>query len=102
MLGEKKNAPAGTKFDADKPMMRLLPPKATIVVAKVLTFGAKKYAPGNWRKLESATERYTDALLRHIFAWLDGERNDPESGEHHLAHAACCLLFILEMEEEKK
>lgn len=27
------------------------------------------------------------------------ERLDPESGLPHLAHAACCLLFALELDE---
>lgn len=92
----------GDKFDAGKPMLRLLPPKAVFAVARVLTFGAKKYAPDNWRKVDNAKERYTDALLRHVFAWLGGERNDHESGEHHLAHAACCALFLLELEESSE
>ena len=33
----------GRKFDSEKPKMYLLPPKATVEVAKVLTFGAAKY-----------------------------------------------------------
>jgi len=34
--------------------------------------------------------------LRHLTAWWAGEDLDPESGLHHLAHAACCLMFLLE------
>ena len=33
---------SGKKFDSEKPKMYLLPPKATLEVAKVLTFGADK------------------------------------------------------------
>lgn len=30
-----------------------------------------------------------------MWSWVAGERCDPETGESHLAHAACCLLFLL-------
>jgi hypothetical protein len=82
------------KFDSDKPPMGLLPGKALAEVAKVLAHGAEKYAPENWRKVEGS--RYLDAALRHLFAYRDGEENDPESGLSHKAHAACCILFMLE------
>lgn len=91
----------GVKYDSEKPRMHLLPPKATIEVAKVLTFGAQKYDEENWRKLDKLQERYTSGALRHIFAHMDGEQLDPESGISHLAHALCCLLFKLEIELEE-
>ena len=90
----------GTKFDSEKPKMYLLPPKATVEVAKVLTFGAAKYNEENWRKLENAQKRYSGGALRHIFSHLDGELEDPETNLSHLAHAICCLMFKLELELE--
>ena len=67
----------GRKFDSEKPKMHLLPPNATLEVAKVLTFGAQKYDEENWRKLENAQKRYTSGALRHIFAHMGGELQDP-------------------------
>lgn len=64
-------------------------------IARVLNFGAAKYAPHNWQKVDNATERYYDAALRHLFAWRKGERLDAETGLPHLAHACTCLLFVL-------
>ena len=90
----------GRKFDSEKPKMYLLPPKATVEVAKVLTFGAAKYDEDNWRKLEDAQNRYSGGALRHIFSHLDGELEDPETNLSHLAHAICCLMFKLELELE--
>ena len=90
----------GIKYDSAKPRMNLLPPKAIIEVSKVLTFGAEKYDAENWRKLDDLQNRYTAGALRHIFAHMDGEELDPESGTSHLAHALCCLLFKLEIELE--
>ena len=90
----------GLKYDGEKPMMHLLPPKAINEVAKVLTFGAQKYDEENWRKLDNLQSRYTSGALRHIFAHIDSETLDTESGLSHLAHAICCLLFKLEIELE--
>ena len=86
----------GVKYDGEKPKMHLLPPKAILEVAKVLTYGAQKYDEENWRKVPDLQTRYSSAALRHIFAHLDGEEVDEESGLDHLAHAMCCLLFKLE------
>ena len=88
----------GIKYDSEKPKMNLLPPKAIVEVAKVLTFGAEKYDAENWRKLDDLQNRYTAGALRHIFAHMDGEKLDPETGLSHMAHALCCLLFKLEIE----
>ena len=90
----------GIKYDGKKPKMHLLPPKAILEVAKVLTFGAQKYDEENWRKLDNLQARYSSGALRHIFAHIDKEELDPESGLSHLAHAICCLLFKLEIELE--
>lgn len=90
----------GLKFDAEKPKMYLLPPKATVEVSKVLSFGAEKYDEQNWRKLDNLQNRYTGGALRHIFAHIDNEKIDKDSGLSHLAHAICCLLFKLEIELE--
>ena len=83
-------------------MMQLLPPRALVEVAKVLTLGAKKYAPDNWKKLDNLSGRYTGAALRHIFEhMIDPDAIDPESGVTVLAHAVCDLLFIIEDTLEK-
>lgn len=89
------------KTDAGKNRLGLLPPYATEAVGRVLTFGAQKYAPGNWRRVDDRS-RYVDAALRHVFAFMRGKEVDAESGEHHLAHAVCCLMFLMELDMEAK
>jgi len=89
----------GFKADAGKPEFRLVPQVALLEVAKVMTFGAKKYAPDNWRKVENAHSRYIDAALRHINAHLIGQHKDPESDLSHLAHAVCSLMMAMEMQK---
>lgn len=90
------NFKEGVKYDTGKPMMSLVPPRALRETAKVLTFGAKKYAPDNWRKLDNLQGRYLDAGLRHINEFLMGTTTDEESGCPTLAHAICDLMFVLE------
>lgn len=85
----------GTKLDDGKIRMDLLPSAPLKDIAEVLTFGAKKYAAHNWRKGINYSRVY-GALQRHLSAWNEGEDTDPESGLNHLAHAGCCLLFLLE------
>lgn len=89
----------GQKHDSDKPRYELLPPVAIDEMAKVMTFGAEKYAPDNWRHVDNAVERYRAALLRHSFAMLRGEKIDPETGLPHAAHAMCCAAFLVEVDD---
>lgn len=88
----------GVKYDNDKPQWSLLPFKALREVVDVLTYGAKKYAPDNWKKVPNAKQRYIDAGFRHFTAYAGGEKLDPETGKSHLAHAMCCLLYLLAFE----
>jgi hypothetical protein len=64
-------------------------------VVEVLTYGARKYSPDNWKKVPDARRRYTDAGFRHFTAYASGETHDPETGKHHLAHAICCMLYLV-------
>ena len=82
-----------TKLDTNKPPMDLIPWEAMTGVAQVLDFGRQKYAPHNWRK-GFLWSRLVSAALRHMFTWLSGEDNDPESGMSHIDHALCCLMFL--------
>jgi len=89
-------ATAPLKYDADKPRPELIPPEALEEIAKVLAFGADKYAAGNWATGNGfAWSRLYGALLRHLYAWARGEDKDPESGLSHLAHAGCMLVFLI-------
>ena len=94
---EEHAASGGTKHDGDKPRMDLLDPYAMEQLAKVLTFGASKYAAHNWRQ-GLAKSRLLAAALRHLFAYLGGQDKDPETGLSHVAHAMCCCMFLLGLE----
>jgi hypothetical protein len=93
-----KTAGTALKFDQNKLPLNLLSTEAMNQTAAVLAFGAQKYAEHNWRK-GFAWSRPLAAAMRHITAFNDGEDCDPESGLSHLAHAACCIMFLLEFEK---
>lgn len=92
----------GVKFDQEKPQWSLMPWAALSQVVDVLTYGAKKYAPDNWKKVPNARQRYIDAGFRHLTAYAAGEKQDKETGMSHLAHAMCCMLFLLAFDLEEK
>lgn len=90
----------GVKYDEAKPRPSLLPWREVLVVVDVLEHGAKTYSVGNWQRVPDARTRYFDAAHRHLAAWWLGERNDPDSGLPHLAHAAATLLFLMWFDAE--
>lgn len=81
-----------------KTQFSLITPEFKEEIAEILTFGAEKYGRENWRKCKTKDlHLYIDAFERHVNAWRKGEQVDQESGKHHLAHAACNLMFLFEL-----
>jgi hypothetical protein len=85
----------GLKHDDGKPRWSLMPLIAVEEVVHVLTHGSAKYSDNNWKRVKPFKDRYFSACMRHLTAWQAGERKDPETGRSHLAHAICCLIFLL-------
>lgn len=92
------------KFDDGK-VLAALPfedfPHALNEVAKIGTFGAKKYARHSWKTVENAFTRYQDAAYRHRLAIHMGEVTDSESGLPHRAHLVWNELALLQLEMTK-
>jgi hypothetical protein len=88
------------KADAGKLELRLVPTQIIRDIAEVRMYGNAKYGDSeSWRKVEP--ERYVDALLRHILAFVDEPHGvDEESGIEHYKHAACNLAFLCELLKE--
>ena len=87
----------GRKDDIGKTPWHLMPPDALNQIAQVLEFGANKYGDRNWEKGMHWSRPFS-ALMRRMWAWWRGENRDPETGLSHLAHAGCCILFLLSYE----
>lgn len=84
------------KFDTTKLRYDLIPTSSTKALAEVLTYGAKKYKPNNWK--QGDLDRYTAAAMRHLEAWRGGEKLDEESGLKHLAHLMTNIAFMIELD----
>lgn len=86
---------------AAKPKLSLVPGALKRACARALMYGAKKYAPHNWRRGMSFSE-CLDALERHAELLNDGEMIDEESGLHHFDHIAANLAFLCEFLEREE
>lgn len=75
---------------------KTIPTKALHGIATILTFGARKYKPNNWRNC-TELERYDAAFMRHYLAYVGGEELDADSGYSHLWHALTNLSFLVEL-----
>ena len=81
----------GAKQSAVAHRCDLLPPLATLHVARILHGGSFKYGDWNWFNIPMS-ENLNHALI-HIFAFLAGDTSDD-----HLGHAACRMIMALERE----
>lgn len=72
----------------------LIPWDSVAAIARVYSFGSKKYSPHNWRRGYAWSLSFA-ALMRHLTAWWEGEDLDRESGMSHLAHAGFHILSLL-------
>lgn len=96
----------GKKYDQGKPQLSLLDYGFLEGIAKIREYGVEKYNdPESWKHVPDALKRYKDAMLRHLFAFLDGKELDEESGLRHWDHFKCNVMFIdyfLKQPEPKK
>jgi hypothetical protein len=92
----------GRKDDLGKLRWDLLPIEQIEQVVAVLTHGAIKYGDYNWEMVSNPGPRYYAAAMRHIVDWRKNKIKDSDSGIAHLAHAICCLLFLMWFDDLQK
>ena len=95
----------GAKDDKAKPMAGVLLDfsRALQTVVDVGTYGAKKYTRTGWATVTEGSQRYTDAMMRHLLAMdVDPDGLDKETGLPHLAHVAWNALAVLELQARRK
>lgn len=95
---EAKNPYENPKDRVAKERARIsyVPASFLVQVGLAMRDGARKYGAYNWRDSEVFASVYIDAAYRHLMAWYDGEDCAPDSGVHHLAHAAASLAVLLD------
>lgn len=93
--GTRQEFGTGAKRDIQtgKGRYDLLPPLAIRRIAKHYENGARKYGDRNWEK-GMPMSRYADSALRHLFAYIEGMRD-----EDHLAAAVWNGLAMIHQEE---
>lgn len=95
----------GAKDDKAKPMAGVLLDfsRALQTVVDVGTYGAKKYTRTGWATVPEGSQRYLDAMMRHLLAMdVDQDGLDKETGLPHLAHVAWNALAVLELQARRK
>ena len=86
----------GERFNDGKLKWSLVDFNAFAPMVRVLEFGAEKYASHNWKKGLPTTE-VCESMLRHTYAYLEGEDIDKESGLSHIGHIQCNAMFLSRM-----
>jgi len=90
------------KYDTGKPRIDLIPMEGLTEIGRVMSHGAGKYGENTWQGLSDFENRYFAAAMRHMIAWKQGEKIDPESGISHLGHAATNIFFLIWGEKREK
>jgi hypothetical protein len=62
-------------------------------LVEVLMFGAEKYDAHNWKKGMPVT-KVCESMLRHTFAFMNGQDLDEESKLSHIGHIMCNAMFL--------
>ena len=80
---------------AVKAPLHAYPMLPIVQMANVMGGGAHKYGIYNYRESKVDALTYIGAFQRHIMLWADGQDQDKESKQSHLAHAmACCAILL--------
>lgn len=99
------NEEKGLRYNKGKRKWSLVDFESLESMVSVLEYGAEKYTvkdekgnvlrtgANNWKKGMIISE-VCESLLRHTFALMRGEINDPESGLSHIGHIQCNAMFI--------
>jgi len=83
--------PGGARRSDCKPRFDLIPFEFLEAVAEVLSAGAVKYGPYNWKRGQK--DFFLDAW-NHAFVHLQKFKEGDRS-ENHLAHLACNVAFMV-------
>lgn len=95
--GSGKNDRADGKLRWD-----LLPLAEIEDIVRVYTVGAEKYKADSWKNIPEGFERYRAALLRHMVAYMKGDRFDKDTGAMHLAQVCWNAIALLYYDKHNK
>lgn len=80
-----------------KPGIEAVPASALFHLGRAMAEGRGKYGLYNWRETAVQSDVYFNAMMRHAWAWNDGEElADGPLKCHHLAHVMACAAILLD------
>ena len=89
----KQQGDQALKKDEGKPPISLIPYEFIEGVSEILAFGVGKYSRYGWAQ-GIEWHRILDGIYRHVGKWEKGINFDEDTGQSHLLHAACGLMFL--------
>jgi Domain of unknown function (DUF5664) len=94
--------PAPPVTSVPKVNLQRIPWEAVEMIGQVMMGGSQKHGEGVWKVCNK--DLHIQSLLRHVVAYMCGERRDPESGLPTMAHVACRAMMLAwrDVNEEKE
>mgnify|MGYP006271534257 CR=1 FL=1 len=95
----RKLGEGGSKADAAKPAVELVPYELVQAAGRAFAYGEHKYAAQNWRKGIS-TRRLLGSVIRHAMKFASGEEWDQDAASrgwqvHHLDMLAASVAMLV-------
>jgi hypothetical protein len=81
------------RYNSGKPKWSLVDFESLLPMVRVLEFGSLKYSPNQWKNGLNIDE-ICESMCRHLFSYMQGEQNDPESKLSHIGHIQCNAMFL--------
>ena len=88
----KEHGDKAMRFNEGKLQWSLVHYKSLEPLVRVMMYGAKKYAPENWKN-QMDRQQILNSMMRHVAALIDGEQIDAESQELHIGHIMANAMF---------
>lgn len=82
------------KDSKGKSKLHLIPSEALYTMCDAYEFGEIKYNRFGFRDQPIEYTKLTDAAIRHILKFLNGDYLDSESGKSHIGHAMANLGML--------
>jgi hypothetical protein len=91
----------GFKLDNDKPivgdLLRVFS-NTLLRIGDCMTYNSKHHPePDDWRNLDNAQRRLTNAMVRHLLKYMTGKELDEDDNIPHLVHVAWNALAVCEL-----